>query len=64
MVINPGVPYRSTSLSEIFENRFNLNEADKLKKINSFIAAQQDDIPKDKGPYEDVEEENYVRICY
>ena len=49
-MINPGVPYVSTSQNEIFERRILLNQKEYLNKINPFIAAPQDDV--EVGIYE------------
>lgn len=57
-MINPGVPYVSTSQNEIFERRILLNQKEYLNKINPFIAAPKDDI--EAGIYEGAEEESYI----
>lgn len=58
VMINPGVPYVSTSQNEIFERRILLNQKEYLNKINPFIAAPQDDV--EVGIYEGQEEESYI----
>mmetsp|Transcript_27219 Transcript_27219/g.33860 ORF Transcript_27219/g.33860 Transcript_27219/m.33860 type:complete len:103 (+) Transcript_27219:28-336(+) len=62
VVINPGVPYVSTSQNEIFERRILLNQKEHLNKINPFIAAPIDD--KEQSIYEGKKEESYIRCIY
>lgn len=61
-MINPGVPYVSTSQNEIFERRILLNQKEYLNKINPFIAAPKDDI--EAGIYEGAEEESYITTIF
>ena len=42
VMINSGVPYRSTSYNEVFERRFRTNEAEILRRKNRFISAPKD----------------------
>ena len=44
VMINPGVPYVSTSQNEIFERRNFLFQKEYLNKINPFIAAPKEDV--------------------
>ena len=39
-MINPGVPYISTSIAEIFQSRNAQKEADNMKALNPFISVQ------------------------
>ena len=61
-MINPGVPYVSTSQNEIFERRNFLIQKEMLHKINPFIAAPKESI--DHGQYEGDEEETYIRSAH
>ena len=38
-MINPGVPYISTSQAEIFEHRIKANRLKKQKELNKFVSA-------------------------
>ena len=60
MIINPGVPYCSTSMNEIFERRILLNQKEHLNKINPFIAAPEDD--HEHYIYEGKKEESYISV--
>ena len=62
VMINPGVPYISTSQNEIFERRIKENEKELYNKINQFIAAPKNDI--EVGIYEGAEEEAYIESAY
>ena len=54
-MINPGVPYCSTSQNEIFERRLKLNRREYLSKMNPFIAPPKDEV--EAGIYDGEEEE-------
>ena len=41
-MINPGVPYISTSQAEIFEHRIKANRLKKQKELNKFVSAGKD----------------------
>ena len=43
-MINPGIPYVSTSQNEIFERRNILFQKEMLNKINPYIAAPKESI--------------------
>lgn len=62
-MINPGVPYVSTSQNEIFERRILLNQKEYLNKINPFIAAPKDD-DDNAQVYEGAQEESYIVANY
>lgn len=38
VIINPGVPYISTSINEIFAHRNEQKEAENVKAVNPFIS--------------------------
>ena len=58
VMINPGVPYISTSQNEIFQRREFLFQKEYLNKLNPFIAAPKDEVVE--GQYEGDEEETYI----
>lgn len=58
VMINPGVPYVSTSQNEIFERRNFLFQKEYLNKINPFIAAPKEEVSQ--GLYEGNAEETYI----
>ena len=62
VIINPGVPYISTSQNEIFERRIQLNKKEHLNKINPFIAAPEEE--GEKSIYEGKKEESYIQCMY
>lgn len=43
IMINPNIPYVSTSQNEIFERRMLKNQKEYLNKLNPYIAAPEDD---------------------
>lgn len=59
-IINPGVPYVSTSQHEIFEIRNLRNAKLEHNKQSQFIAPPEDDT--EKGLYEGKKEESYI-VC-
>ena len=62
VMINPGVPYISTSQKEIFENR-NLSDIAIMHKRNNFVAMPVD--PEAVNDmYEGVQEETYITNMY
>ena len=61
-MINPGVPYVSTSQNEIFERRNFLLQKEYLSKLNPFISAPKEDT--EQGIYEGDEEETYIRTQF
>lgn len=61
-MINPGVPYVSTSQNEIFERRNILFQKEILNKINPYIAAPKESV--EQGQYEGDEEETYIRSVH
>ena len=58
IMINPGIPYVSTSQTEVFERRNLLNLKESLSKQNPFIAAPESEEVFDR--YEGEEEETYI----
>ena len=62
VIINPGVPYVSTSQNEIFERRILMNKKEHLNKINPFIAAPETE--GEKSIYEGKKEESYIQCFY
>jgi len=58
VIINPGVPYVSTSQNEVFERRIMLKKKEHLNKINPFIAAPVED--KVERKYDGQMEESYI----
>ena len=57
-MINPGIPYVSTSQPEVFERRNLLNLKESLSKQNPFIAAPENDDVVSR--YEGKQEESYI----
>lgn len=59
VVINPGVPYISTSVNEIFENRIAKQEAKAIKTKNPFITISNEGKLADnsKNRYDDKDED-------
>lgn len=58
VMINPGVPYISTSQNEIFERRNFLFQKEYLNKINPFIAAPKEE--EKQSIYDRKEEETFI----
>lgn len=58
-MINPGVPYISTSQNEIFERREFLFQKEYLNKLNPYIAPPKEEA--ELGVYEGDPEETYIQ---
>ena len=61
-MINPGVPYISSSQNEIFERRNFLFQKEYLNKINPFIAAPKEDV--EEVMYGGDDDDTYILSCH